>query len=84
MILCGFKSNLLLGMYTTKFLSGRIASIQTEIDALIMYVYFNVKRDTRSFIVAACADNSWLVADVSSAVAELDCTTSDPRLPTRE
>lgn len=58
MILCGFKSNLLLGMYTTKFLSGRIASIQTEIDALIMYVYFRVKLDTSSFIVAACADNS--------------------------
>lgn len=58
MILCGFKSNLLLEMYTIKFLSGWIASIQTEIDALIMYIYFSVNLDTSSFIVSACADNS--------------------------
>ena len=41
-----------------KFLSGRIASVQTEINALIMYVYSSVNFDTMSFIVAACADNS--------------------------
>lgn len=43
---------------TKKFLSGWIASIRTEINALMMYVYSSVNLDTISFIVAACADNS--------------------------
>ncbi len=41
------------------------------------YLFSNINLLISVFIVSACAESSSLVADVSSALAEFDCTTSD-------